>query len=116
MLKVEQEGERINKVLNEIETNLVHMKKKSLRYFILLKTYENRLMTIKKNFSPNKYLIMYPFVVFLGTWYLSTDLGVQPTYITRRPIFCDDSVTRLKFTWGRQCFIRLFLSLPYYSL
>ena len=52
MLKVEQEGERINKVLNEIETTLIHMKKKSLRYFILLKTYENRLMTSKKNFKP----------------------------------------------------------------
>ena len=51
MLKVEQEGERINKVLNEIETTLIHMKKKSLRYFILLKTYENRLMTSKKNFQ-----------------------------------------------------------------
>ena len=52
MLKVEQEGERVNKVLNEIETTLIHMKKKPLRYFLLLKTYENRLVTSRRNFQP----------------------------------------------------------------
>ena len=37
MLKVEQEGERLNKVLNEIENKLVHITNKPTRYFQMIR-------------------------------------------------------------------------------
>ena len=41
MLKVEQEGERLNKELNELETKLIHIKDKPTRYFQLIRDLEN---------------------------------------------------------------------------
>ena len=45
MLKVEQEGERLNKELNEIEGKLVHIKDKPLRYFQVIRDLENKLFS-----------------------------------------------------------------------
>ena len=48
MLKGEQEGERVNKELNEIESRVVHMRKKLVRYFSLLKTTKTDSYVTKK--------------------------------------------------------------------
>ena len=45
---------------------------------------------------------------------MSTDPGVHPTYMTRRPTFCDDGTTRLKFTRGRQWY-RIVLRTPHHE-
>ena len=46
---------------------------------------------------------------------MSTDPVVHPSYITRRPVFCDDSKTRLECTRGRQCGLK-FLFLKMFSV
>ena len=40
MLKVEQEGERVNKVLNEIENTFIHMKEISSLFFAIKNLWE----------------------------------------------------------------------------
>ena len=45
MLKVEQEGERLNKVLNEIENKLVHITNKPTRYFQMIRDLENKILS-----------------------------------------------------------------------
>ena len=42
MLKVEQEGDRLNKILKEIETKLIHIKDKPTRYFQMIRDLENK--------------------------------------------------------------------------
>ena len=54
MLKVEQEGERLNKQLNELEVGLVHIKDKPTKYFQLIRDYENKIFTDKSLFQTNK--------------------------------------------------------------
>ena len=54
MLKVEQEGERLNKQLNELEVGLVHIKDKPKKYFQLIRDYENKIFTDKSLFQTNK--------------------------------------------------------------
>ena len=53
MLKVEQEGERLNKQLNELEDNLLHIKHKPTRYFQLIRDMENKIFSNKKFFKDN---------------------------------------------------------------
>ena len=45
MMKVEQEGERLNKVLNEIENKLVQIKNKPTRYFQMIRDLENKILS-----------------------------------------------------------------------
>ena len=54
MLKVEQEGERLNKVLNEIETKLIHIKDKPTRYFQLIRDLENKIFSDRSLFETRK--------------------------------------------------------------
>ena len=51
MLKVEQEGERLNKVLNEIETKLVHITNKPARYFQMIRDLENKILSDQTYFE-----------------------------------------------------------------
>ena len=51
MLKVEQEGERLNKQLNELEERLLHIKHKPTRYFQLIRDLENKNFSDKNNFQ-----------------------------------------------------------------
>ena len=55
MLKLEQEGERLHHVLKMIEKKYLNVKNKPLRYFYLIKDYENMLKCDMSIFDvPNK--------------------------------------------------------------
>ena len=54
MLKVKQEGERLNKVLNDLESKLVHIKDKPTRYFQMIRDLENREFSDKTCFQSKK--------------------------------------------------------------
>ena len=54
MLKVEQEGERLNKELNELEDRLLHIKHKPTRYFQLIQDLQNKIYRDKSTFETNK--------------------------------------------------------------
>ena len=44
-MKVEQEGERLNKVLNDIENKLVQIKNKPTRYFQMIRDLKNKILS-----------------------------------------------------------------------
>ena len=51
---MEQEGERLNKELNEIEAKLVHIKNKPFRYFQVIRDLENKIFSNRKYFETRK--------------------------------------------------------------
>ena len=53
MLKVEQEGERLNKTLNELEDRLLHIKHKPTRYFQVIRDLENKHFNDNNHFKTN---------------------------------------------------------------
>ena len=54
MLKLEQAGEKVHSILNDLERLLSGIKNKETRYFILLKEYENLLRCDLKNFKATR--------------------------------------------------------------
>ena len=53
-IHAEQEGERLNKELNELEDRLLHIKHKPTRYFQLIRDLENKIYSDKSTFQTNK--------------------------------------------------------------
>ena len=54
MLKVEQEGERLMKELNELENKLTHIKHKPTRYFNLIRDWDNKVFCDRTYFETKK--------------------------------------------------------------
>ena len=54
MMKVEQAGEKLHAILNNIERRLEKIKNKAQRYWCLLREYENFIMCDLSGFAPQK--------------------------------------------------------------
>ena len=54
MLKVEQEGERLMKDLNELENKQTHIKHKPTRYFNLIRDWDNKVFCDRTYFETKK--------------------------------------------------------------